>query len=218
MNLTKAQWQKIGGVVITALLMIASIAGWYFPVDAPAPTPNYVVTEEEQATIGAQAAKERVTWLIAKKLTVQAGGANLQGAVDIDSTLNVDGASTLVGAVAVTGASTLTGDVDAQGDLTVDDTFNIDDTDSALVGAQTLTATVTFYEFAPATVLTVTLATGNAEVGDLLILSNTVTTQTQIVDTGATVGGSVINLGLNDTAIFIYSNSKWVMLSTANNS
>jgi len=210
MNLTKAQWQRIGGVIITALLMIASIAGWYFPVEPPAP--DYVVTEEEQATIGAQASKSRTTWLIAKKLTVQAGGANFQSDVDMDAALNVDGATTLVG------DATITANVIANGDLTIDDTFNLDDMDSALAGTQTLTATVTFYEFAPATVLTLTLATGGAEVGDLLILSNTVATNTVLVDTGATIGGGNITLGLNDTAIFLYSNSKWIMLSTADNS
>lgn len=39
--------------------------------------------------------KERFDWLIVKKLTVLAGGANIQSAMDFDSTLNVDGATTL---------------------------------------------------------------------------------------------------------------------------
>lgn len=210
MNLTKAQWQKIGGVVITALLVIASVAGWYFPVEPPAP--DYVVTEEEQATIGAQASKNRATWLIAKKLTVLAGGANFQSDVDMDAALNVDGA------MAVAGASTLTGAVDAQSDLTVDDTFNVDDTPSTLAGTQTLTPTASLYTFAPATTLTLTLATGEADNGDDLLLINTVTTSTVVIDTGATIGGGNITLGLNDTALYRFINSKWVMISTANNS
>lgn len=33
--MSKEQWQKIGGIVITALLAIAAVMGWYFPVEPP---------------------------------------------------------------------------------------------------------------------------------------------------------------------------------------
>jgi len=112
----------------------------------------------------------------------------------------------------------LAGAVSALNDLTVDDTLNIDDTDNALAGTQTITPTATFYEFAPATTLTLTIATGSATVGDFLILQNTVSTSTVIVDTGATVGGGNITLGANDLALFIFTNTKWVEIASPDNS
>ena len=35
MKMTKVQWQKLGGIVITALLAVAAVMGWFFPVEAP---------------------------------------------------------------------------------------------------------------------------------------------------------------------------------------
>lgn len=104
-------------------------------------------------------------------------------------------------------------------DLIVDDTLNIDDTDSTITATQTLTPTGTFYEFNPTATLTLTLATGSAEVGDLLILQNlNGSYSVVIVDTGATVGGSNVTLGQNDLALFFYTNSKWVEIASPDNS
>lgn len=102
--------------------------------------------------------------------------------------------------------------------LNVAETMSYAPLGSTLVSTQTLTPAATFYEFAPATVLTLTLATGSATVGDLLILQNTVSTNTVILDTGATGGGSNITLGLNDLALFIFTNTKWVEIVSIDNS
>ena len=104
-------------------------------------------------------------------------------------------------------------------DLIVDDTFNIDETASVIVGTQTLTPTATYYQMSPATTLTVTLATGSASDGDLLILQSLVATDTVIVDTTCTVGGAAITLGsAGDMAVFIFGNSLWCEIASPDNS
>lgn len=101
-------------------------------------------------------------------------------------------------------------------DLTVDDTLNIDDTDSLLTGAQTITPTYSFLQVSPTAVLTITL--GTTVDGDFLIVHNTVTTSTVIIDTGATQGGGNITLGQDDVAGFIFADGVWVELFSPDNS
>lgn len=159
--------------------------------------------------------------------------------VQIDHDLNVDGATTLdeitsAGAFTIssgdltltTGDLTITaGDIAATAgsltvgaDVTVDDTLNIDDTDSVIVGTQTITPSASYYQMSPVTALTLTLATGEASEGDLLIVHSMVSTNTIIIDTGATVGGSNITLSTNDLAMFIFGNGKWVEIASPDNS
>jgi hypothetical protein len=126
--------------------------------------------------------------------------------------LAVTGNTTMAGTLALTGAATLSGDA------TIDDTISIDENAYALTGAQTITPTATYYQLAPVSVLTLTLSTASAADGDLIILHSTVSTATTIVDTGATVGGSVITLGENDLAVLIYGNSKWIEVASPDNS
>lgn len=132
--------------------------------------------------------------------------------------LTVTDDATISGDLTVSGAATVTGNATVSTDLTVDDTFNIDDTAYALTGAQTLTPTASYYALAPAATLTVTLATGSATDGDILILYNTVTTSTIVVDTTATVGGGNITLGQNDLAVFLFANSVWAEVASPDNS
>lgn len=77
-------------------------------------------------------------------------------------------------------------------------------------GNQTLTPTGSLYLLAPTTTLTVSLATGDALPGDVVILMSTVATQTIITDTGATIGGG--NLTLSNTYVvgFIFDGTAWV--------
>ena len=103
--------------------------------------------------------------------------------------------------------------------LAVQETLNLDDTDSTLTGAQTFTPAGTFYEFTPTAILTLTLGTSSAEIGDLLVIQNTsAVTNVVIIDTGATAGGGNVTLGTNDPAMFIYSNSKWIEIASPDNS
>lgn len=77
-------------------------------------------------------------------------------------------------------------------------------------GNQTLTPTGSLYLLAPTATLTVSLATGDALPGDLVILISKVATTTNITDTGATVGGGNLSLSQYDTVGFIYDGTEWV--------
>jgi len=145
------------------------------------------------------------------------------GSVFVQHDLRVDGTSDLNGSLDVAGSLTVADNVAADNvtvatDLTVDDTFNIDDSAIAISGTQTITPTASVLLVSPSVASTITLATGSATAGDLLLVLNTVTTNTNIVDTGATAGGSSIDLGANDNALFIYLNSKWVEIASPDNS
>jgi len=104
------------------------------------------------------------------------------------------------------------------GDATVAGVINYADTDSVLTGAQTITPTYTYLQVSPTAALTLTLSTGGAEDGDLLVIHNLVTTNTNIVDTGATAGGGALDLGQDDTAGFIFGDGVWVEIFSPDNS
>lgn len=120
--------------------------------------------------------------------------------------------------VAVAGDLTVTGSATVSADVTVDDTFNIDDTDSLITGTQSISVTASFYEFGPASVLTLTLDTDDVAVGDLLFITNVGSANVVIVDTGATQGGGNVTIGVDDSAVFIFSNSKWIEIASPDNS
>ena len=104
-------------------------------------------------------------------------------------------------------------------DLVISDTINIDDNVSTITGTQTLTPTASVYLFNPASTLTLTLATGDAAVGDFLWISNiTSTASVVVVNTGATAGGSDRTIALDDVIGFIFANSKWVEAFYSDNS
>jgi len=87
-----------------------------------------------------------------------------------------------------------------------------------VTGTQTLTPTVSMYLLAPSAVATVTLATGNAVAGDMLILVGTVATSTVIVDTGATGTSAGRTIGNTDVWTGYFNGSVWVEESFADNS
>lgn len=104
-------------------------------------------------------------------------------------------------------------------DLVISDTLNIDDNTSTLTGTQTLAPAASVYLFSPASTLTLTLATGNAVVGDFLWITNiTSTANVVIVDTGATAGGGNRTIALNDVIGFIFANAKWLEAFYSDNS
>jgi len=184
--------QKGLRIVGVLLLLLIAVGGWFRPVPEPA--------------------------------IVSLGTTNLD-ALSLAETLAVTGASTLTGAVTaettlgVTGASTFTGNVGADADLTVDDTFAIDDTDSTITGTQTLVPTASFYQFNPASTLTLTLSSTNVLEGDFLWITNiNASNDVVVVDTTATAGGGNRTVSKNDVLGFIFSNSVWAEAFYSDNS
>ncbi len=116
------------------------------------------------------------------------------------------------------GATVLSAGLSGITDLTTSGIVNLADTDSAITGAQTITPTYSYLQVSPTALLTLTLSTGGATDGDLLIIHNLVTTNTNIVDTGATAGGGAIDLGQDDLAGFIFGDGVWVELLSPDNS
>ena len=102
--------------------------------------------------------------------------------------------------------------------LTVNNVLNTADTDSALTGAQTITPTYSYLQTSPTTVLTITLATGSAVDGDILIIHNLVSTTTTVVDTTATAGGGDVTIGQDDIGAFIFGDGVWIELFSPDNS
>jgi len=108
--------------------------------------------------------------------------------------------------------------LDAVG-LVITNVLNIADADSVLSGTNTITPTSSYLQTAPVDqVLTMTIATGAAVDGDILIVHNLNTTNTVIIDTGATAGGGNITLGQDDPAGFIFGDGVWVELFSPDNS
>lgn len=81
----------------------------------------------------------------------------------------------------------------------------------ALTGTQTFTPTNSRYLLAPATTLTMTLATGGAVNGDVAIFVNTVATDTIFVDTGAMPGGAKTLDEDADRISFEFDGAEWLM-------
>ena len=91
MNISKEQWQRIGGIVLFAVLAIAAVLGWVFPMPAPVPS------EAETRSVGVVGlGAEKV-----KALNVQ-NDAKVGGSLDIGANADVVG-SLSIGSVTFSG-------------------------------------------------------------------------------------------------------------------
>lgn len=78
-----------------------------------------------------------------------------------------------------------------------------------LTGNQTFTPTGSLYTLSPLSALTMSLATGDALPGDVVVFASLVATTTTITDTGATLtGGNVVITGTG-IARFIFNGTSW---------
>lgn len=100
--------------------------------------------------------------------------------------------------------------VDDGGDIDIGGNLEFTPGAFSLTGAQTLTPTATFYQVSSASLLTLTIATGAAEGGDVVLLQNTSAVTHTIADTGATVGGSTRSFSPDDLIGFIFDGSNWI--------
>lgn len=124
----------------------------------------------------------------------------------------------LLGDLTVVDDASIGDDLTVTGSAVVDDVFNVDDTATTISGTQTITPANSFLTVAPTVLSTITVSAAGCSNGDLLVIVNTVATNTNIVDTGATVGGGAIDLGANDMAVFMCVSATWVEVASPDNS
>ena len=133
-------------------------------------------------------------------VTIGGGYGSTGCTVSAAGVLQCDGAGTFGGAV-------------------VDGKLNLDDVTYTSVGAQNLTPTDSMYELNPASVLTITLQTGSAAKGDILVLINIAAVNVTIVDTNVkTSDGGLVTLGQDDAIMFIFMGSHWYEVAHSPNS
>lgn len=141
------------------------------------------------------------------------------GAQSVSGAQTIGGAHTVTGAQVVSGTQTIVGAQSTSGDVSVALTFNVSATTYALVGDQTLTPTVSFYEFNPATALTVTLIASECTNGDYLEFSNVANVDVVIVDSSIrTTDGNLITMNQYDTSAWkCTSTAEWYLLWNSGN-
>lgn len=184
------------GLVLVAVFLVATMAAFALQIEGVTNFTGVHVQATSMATATPLLMVENDG--VSRSFEVRNSSATPVFSVDNDGTVSQAGAAALTGGLDVTGI------------------LGLPATAYTLTGAQTITPTTTYYELAPATVLTATLAGGTA--GDLLILASTVATNTVIVDTGATVGGGNITLAENDIAVFIKVDDTWAEIASPDNS
>lgn len=108
----------------------------------------------------------------------------------------------------------------AAGRTSVDGVWGLAPQTIALSGDQTLTPTVSSYLLAPTSTMTLTLSITDAKAGDFIFFVGTVSTDTVIVDTGATAGGGARTISNADIIGFIYDavSGKWLEAFYSDNS
>lgn len=142
-----------------------------------------------------------------------AGVGQFNGALTTDGALTAASAA-IGGGYGATGCSiSAAGALQCNGGAVVDGVISLNETAYALTGAQNLAPAASFYELAPAATLTLTLQTGSAAVGDILILANTVATSTIIADSNIrTSTGGALTLGQYDVIAFVFAGGAWYEL------
>ncbi|MCL4296128.1 MAG: hypothetical protein KJ077_10390 [Anaerolineae bacterium] len=104
-----------------------------------------------------------------------------------------------------------------QPSTTIVGTLRIQPVTVITAGTQVLTPTSSVYLLAPTATATITLVTSTAKAGDFLTLVGSVTTETIIVDTGATATGGNRTLTDTDVLDLIFNGSVWAEKSFINN-
>lgn len=105
-----------------------------------------------------------------------------------------------------------------RGGAIIQNILNLDPITATDTGAHNLTPVGSLYLYNPSAIGTVTLQTGSASSGDIVILVNISSNAVTIADTGATPGGSTVVLGENDVAAFVYTGSLWACIFNSDNS
>ena len=105
-----------------------------------------------------------------------------------------------------------------RGGLLCSNIMQLEATTVTSTGAHTLTPAASLYLYNTASASNPTIATADAEAGDLLLIVNIGSQTVTIVDTGATPGGGDIALGGGDAVLFVFNGTIWVTVSLSDNS
>ncbi len=119
----------------------------------------------------------------------------------------------------IEGGLEVDGPVYADGGLNLSLIFNMEPVDYVLGGIQSLTPAASFYTLDPAEALTLTLTVNSANAGDLLFLTNVSTYTVTVSDTNVlTSDGSVVTMGQDAVAVFIFVGASWYEIALSDNS
>lgn len=192
--MTKEQWTKIISIIVSALLAIAAVFGWFLPVELP----------EERAI------RERIAF-DTREDSYFYNGADLYFYSDDHTTqkLHIDGA---------------TGNIDAEGTLDVAGTATfsglslLSSTSITVTGGMTLTPTANVYRLNAAGAVTITLAACTND-GQVLYLYGEDNQTITVADSNIlTHDGAAWSIGQYDLVAAICIDTKWVQVAELANS
>lgn len=202
--------QKVLGIVISAVLAILALYGWYLPIELPEPP---VVVPRGVSNLDSLE--------LATDLDV-GGTSELDGGLTVDDTAfivaNTTGNTTVAGTLGVTGAATFAGlaDVGTWANLSAQTTL-------AIAANVPITPTGTYQPITSTAAITCSTSCcviSGTRTGDILILRNANASNAIKIDgTGGNVEcKSDVTLGAGDILWLIWNGTDWNCLSGYDNS
>ena len=187
--------EKIIGIVVSALLAIAALFGWFFPIKVP-------VEPLAVERIGIFDVDGRgFTGWNSSDLTIYSDAGSTQR-------LSIDGAT---GLVTSAGGLTL-----SDGDAVIADDLRVTaQTGITVTNGAAFTPTGTYQPIQAASEVTPTIGVGTA--GDLVVLINTGTQTVNLADTGTAKLSAAWAAGQYDSLILWCDGTNWVEISRSNN-
>jgi len=182
--------EKIIGIVITALLAIAAVFGWLFPIEVP------------------------VEPLAVERIGIfDVDGRGFTGWNGSDVTIYSDAGSTQK--FAVDGA---TGNVDTEGEVQAGTFLNLTAATAITVtNGATFTPTATYQGIQAASEVTPVVSTSGYTAGDVLVLINVGSETINLADSGTAKLSTDWAAGQDDVLALWFDGTNWVETSSSNN-